>query len=134
MYSVNKLNLVKIFVLVGVIISSSSCESIGNMQSERKEQELLKKVELASAIYYCEDEKPYPNNQTDQEYQRRQNRIEAERQNLELTEIRAKQGGLTEEAIQEARDIGEAKGRRYVAQKIANRSNINCNPYNLTED
>ncbi|GGA36286.1 hypothetical protein CYANOKiyG1_54090 [Okeania sp. KiyG1] len=54
-YSVNKFNIVKIFVLVGVILSSSSCESIANMQSEKKEQELLKKVELASAMYYCED-------------------------------------------------------------------------------
>ncbi|NEN92744.1 MAG: hypothetical protein F6K48_29150 [Okeania sp. SIO3H1] len=97
------------------------------MQSEKKEQELLKKVELASAIYYCEDEKPYPSNETDEDYQRRRNRIEAERQNLELTEIRAKQGGLTEEAIQEARDAGEAKGRRYIAQKIAsNNYNIYC--------
>ncbi|NES03185.1 MAG: hypothetical protein F6K22_10175 [Okeania sp. SIO2F4] len=122
MYSVNKFNIVKISVLVGVILSSSSCESIGNMQSEKKEQELLKKVELASAVYYCEYEKPYPNNENDEEYQRRQNKIEAERQNLELTEIRAKQGGLTEEKIQEARDAGEAKGRRKVAENIASRS------------
>ncbi|MEM1172575.1 MAG: hypothetical protein AAGJ08_26720 [Cyanobacteria bacterium P01_H01_bin.35] len=86
-------------------------------------------------MYYCEDEQPYPNNKTDQDYQIRRNKIEAERQNLELTEIRAKQGGLAEEAIQEARDIGEAKGRRYVAQKIARGSyNIACNPYNLTEE
>lgn len=135
MYSVSKLNIVKIFVLVGIILSSSSCESIANMQSEKKEQELLEKVELASAMYHCEDEKPYPNNETDQDYQMRRNRIEAERQNLELTEIRAKQGGLTEETIQEARDIGEAKGRRYVAQKIAYGSNrIGCTRYNLTED
>ncbi len=126
MYNVSKFNIVKIFVLVGIIISSSSCESIGNIQSERKEQDLLKKVEFASAVYYCENEQPYPNNETDQQYQRRQNRIEAERQNLELAEIRAKQGGLTEEAIQEARDVGEAKGRRKVAEKIASRSYLSC--------
>lgn len=135
MYSVNKFNIVKIFVLVGIILSSSSCESIANMQSEKKEQELLKKVELASAFYYCEDEKPYPNNETDQEYQMRRNRIEAERQNLELTEIRAKQGGLTEEAIREARDVGEAKGRRSVAEDMASGDyRIHCDSYYFTED
>ncbi|NEQ37602.1 MAG: hypothetical protein F6K40_15525 [Okeania sp. SIO3I5] len=105
------------------------------MQNQRKEQELLKKVELASAVYYCEKKKPYPNNETNEDYQMRRNRIEAERQNLELTEIRAKQGGLTEEAIREARDVGEAKGRRSVAEDMASGDyRIHCDSYYFTED
>ncbi|NET46680.1 hypothetical protein [Okeania sp. SIO2B3] len=85
-----------------------------------KQQGLLKKVEEASANYYCEYNTPYPNNETDSAYEYRQKRIEAERQNLELVEIRAKQAGLTEETIQEARNVGEAKGRRKVARSGGN--------------
>ena len=84
-------------------------------------------IEEKSAKYYCEDNKPYPENESDEEYEIRQSMIEASDKDLQLAEIRAKQAGISEEEIQTSRDAGELIGQRAVSQD----SNTNCSNYDF---
>lgn len=113
----DKLHLVRVSFLAIIILSSSACTEIANMQQQNKEQELLQAVENKAASYYCYSYKRYPENESQEQYQSRQDKIDATEQDLELAEIRAKQSGILEEAIQTSRDAGEAIGRRDAASK-----------------